>query len=304
MTDPIRPPHKPPAKKSEMLEVRLTYETKQSFLAACRTAGRTASDVVREQIEGFIAGQAAPVAEPAQDAKPAANILAFIPKSARKPGLVLGAASALGLAAFLALPSAAAPDLKSAFTRMDANKDGVLTADEFAAAPSGDAKQVTIRPMKKLPPGTTVPHLPVAGEKQMLFVLPHSDTPPQLQTATHQSFEPKQAPTMEAVRRAAFGLTDADGDGKVSLAEYMARQTAALANGFEHLDANKDGALSGEEYAKLNQTMMSWPVDMDVRYPTTVKVGPMVSDEAVTANFAKLDTNHDGKVSLEEYLPR
>lgn len=311
MTD--APQNKPVSKKSEMLEVRLTYETKQSFLAACRTAGRTASDVVRCQIEAFVAEQANPAPPMVVPPRVAptvipergperGNVVAFIPKPLRKPGLIAAGVGALGLAVMAALPTAAAQNFKSTFEQLDTNKDGMLSADEFAAAPAG--KQVTIRPLKKLPAGTTVPHLPVAGEKQVVFILPHADNPPKGQTAMHQSFEPKLAPTMEQVRRATFALTDTDGDGKVSLAEYMARQTAALANGFEQLDADHDGALTAEEYGKLNAAVMAWPVDMDVRFPTTVSVGQPVSDEAMKANFAKLDKNGDGKVSRDEYMPK
>ena len=35
------------SKKSETLEVRIPYETKQAFLTACREDGTTASEVVR-----------------------------------------------------------------------------------------------------------------------------------------------------------------------------------------------------------------------------------------------------------------
>lgn len=37
----------PRAKKSETLEVRIPYETRQAFLSACREDGATASEVVR-----------------------------------------------------------------------------------------------------------------------------------------------------------------------------------------------------------------------------------------------------------------
>jgi len=294
MTDePVRQ-----SKKTEMIEVRVSHETKRDFLAACRGAGRSASDVVREAVQTFIEEQKRPKVQP-QHKRPLTMI---IPKPIRKKRYLAAGAGLAGLAMIAALPSAAAPNLRSAFEGMDANRDGVLSVEEFVATPS-DAKQVTIRPMKKLPAGTTVPHIPVAGEKQLLFILPQDGPPPQMQKATHQSFEPKQAPTMAAVRRAMFELTDADGDGKVSLAEYVARQSAALVDGFEHLDTDKDGALSAAEYAKLSTTIMAWPVDTDTRFPTTVSVGPAASEEAVSGAFAKLDKDGDGKLSPQEYLP-
>ena len=42
------------AKKSETLQVRIPYETKQAFLTACREDGTTASEVVRESVQTYL----------------------------------------------------------------------------------------------------------------------------------------------------------------------------------------------------------------------------------------------------------
>ena len=44
-----------PPKKSETLEVRVPHAAKQAFMARCRAEGRSASDVIREFIDGFLA---------------------------------------------------------------------------------------------------------------------------------------------------------------------------------------------------------------------------------------------------------
>jgi len=45
-----------PAKKSEVLEVRVPYATKDAFMKRCRDDGRTASEEVRRFIDRKIAG--------------------------------------------------------------------------------------------------------------------------------------------------------------------------------------------------------------------------------------------------------
>ena len=42
------------SKKSETLEVRIPYETKQAFLTACREDGTTASEVVRDKVQDYL----------------------------------------------------------------------------------------------------------------------------------------------------------------------------------------------------------------------------------------------------------
>jgi hypothetical protein len=41
-------------KKSESLEIRLPYPTKQAFMARCRNDGRSASDALRAFIDGYL----------------------------------------------------------------------------------------------------------------------------------------------------------------------------------------------------------------------------------------------------------
>ncbi len=43
-----------PPKKSETLEVRLPHAAKQAFMARCREDGRSASEVIREFIDGYL----------------------------------------------------------------------------------------------------------------------------------------------------------------------------------------------------------------------------------------------------------
>jgi hypothetical protein len=110
-------------KKSESLEIRIPYPTKQAFMARCQADGVSASEALR----GFIDGQLAPAA----------------PARRKAPRLVIGALIAAAVGA-IAAPTLAGPavaaglarDLvsKVAFERIDANHDGVISYAEYRAA--------------------------------------------------------------------------------------------------------------------------------------------------------------------------
>jgi hypothetical protein len=100
-------------KKSESLEIRIPFPTKQAFMARCRDEGRSASEALRAFIDGQL-----------DTPKPAA-------RRATPWRLIAGAAivAAMGAAA---VPSLARPGLNAAeFARLDANHDGVLSFAEF-----------------------------------------------------------------------------------------------------------------------------------------------------------------------------
>jgi hypothetical protein len=96
-----------PPKKSETLEIRLPYPTKQAFMARCRHEGRSASEALRGFIEREIDGPARP---------------------SRPRHWIAGALLAVAAGA-VALPSLARP--ASQFQRLDLNHDGAVSLAEF-----------------------------------------------------------------------------------------------------------------------------------------------------------------------------
>jgi hypothetical protein len=124
-----------PEKKSEVIEVRLPYSLKQDFMARARDDGRTASDIVREFIELYLAGSAQAVAQPSAWDGIAANV-----RKAIRPVSVIAGAVATAAAVSLAIsPATAQPDHKSMqsdqaeFSTIDANGDGLIGPEEFTA---------------------------------------------------------------------------------------------------------------------------------------------------------------------------
>lgn len=127
-------PTKPRLKKSETLEIRLPYPTKLAFMARCRDEGRSASEALRHFIDGHL------------DAPPAA-------RPARLPGRLLAGALIAAAMGAVALPSLAHPNLHAQFdrlatgadhsisladfARLDANRDGRISFEEFRAGYEG-----------------------------------------------------------------------------------------------------------------------------------------------------------------------
>jgi hypothetical protein len=105
------PGPKPP-KKSESLEIRIPYPTKQAFMAKCQAEGRSASEAMRSFIDGHL--EAAPCPQP--------------PRSLR---LVAGAV-VVALVGAVAVPSLALPSALAAFERLDVNGDHRLSLEEFS----------------------------------------------------------------------------------------------------------------------------------------------------------------------------
>ena len=100
-------------KKSESLEIRIPYPTKQAFMARCRDEGRSASEALRAFIDGQL--DAAP--------KPAAR---------RTPWRLLAGAAIVAAMGAAAVPSLARPGLNAAeFATLDRNHDGLLSFAEF-----------------------------------------------------------------------------------------------------------------------------------------------------------------------------
>jgi hypothetical protein len=285
-----------PPKKTEMIEVRVSHETKSAFLEACRSAGRTASDVIREGIDDFIDGQGR--LQPAAEAKASAKVLALIPRPIRKKRYVAAGAAAVGLSLLAALPSAASPDLAAMFKRLDANGDGVLTDAEFGRREG--VKEMGLRIPRRTPPEPKVD----SAEARIFLIPAPADGKPvlgQMRDVRLQGFGiPPASSDRAAVSFAAF---DANRNGAVDMEEFAARQRLMLANGFAMLDKDGDGGLDASEYVGLGTSFILYPADAILELGVSAKYGPLVSSPTLDAEFAKHDADRDGKLSLQEYLP-
>lgn len=317
-------------KKSETLEVRIPYETKQAFLTACREDGTTASEVVREQVQSYLDAR-----ERSSQQEKRTNVM-YLPQNVRRYGsrVAAGGIAAMGLTALAVLPSAADPDFKAQFTRLDANGDGVLSVDEFVgdeATGEKTEKNVVIETRTMRHNDAAPSPAPVRHElKQDAYTFwpPDEfanlkgdsgvDQKHEYRFVTRQEVHATDGSqavskpnrisfSIEDMRKDEFASIDANKDGKVNMDEYRARQTAMLTRGFEVLDADGDKALSEPEYGKIvapvTIKMHGGPDTPDlpeIDLPNLKQPSP----EAVKAAFTRIDADKDGKISLQEYLPR
>ena len=106
-------------KKTETLEIRLSHEEKQSFMARCRTDGLTASEAVRSLIAGRVS----------RSPKRRTG-LGWTVAAALGAGLAVGAIAAPSLAQS-ASRAVHVPDDRAAFARLDRNGDGAISFAEF-----------------------------------------------------------------------------------------------------------------------------------------------------------------------------
>lgn len=246
------------------------------------------------------------------------------------PRIAAGGLAAIGLATFVALPSAAAPDFKAQFNQMDANGDGVLSAEEFLGVKkigNGEEKNIVIETRKVVRKDGAGKQDATREDKQEAFAyaLPDELTGPDGKDQ-RQEFkfitrnESRTADDADAAKAAEetftfsindfrqneFDAIDADKDGKVSLAEYQTHQRKLFTRGFEMLDRDGDKSLSMEEYARIVAAPVIHLSDDKDSSPPEIHIsgGPKASPEALSAAFTRLDANKDGKLSLQEYLPQ
>jgi Ca2+-binding EF-hand superfamily protein len=95
-------------------------------------------------------------------------------------------------------------------------------------------------------------------------------------------------------RQQLMAFADTDGDGTIDRLEFLERMREA----FFFLDANKDGFLTLEEYQRLEGADPRGFARADRNHDGKLSLTEFL--EAVNADFDAADTNHDGVLDDEE----
>lgn len=209
---------KRPPKKTESLEVRLSHGVKKAFMARARSRGRTASALVREFIDSYLADT-----DPRMENR---RMLRKLTKPAMATSLV---ASAVALHLVAPTAASAAPDLKALFERLDRNHDGQLSAEEFVLRePEGILSAMQ---------GVDL------GNMMTLMIAHHSGV-------DHAVHGPLPEETVKRMREG-FAHQDRDGDGTVSFGEFESAHLGALRQVFDMMDSDGDGNLDAAEFERM-----------------------------------------------------
>lgn len=276
-------------KKSETLEVRIPYETKQAFLTACREDGTTASEVVRENIQSYLDERVRPIPQP-ERSPDMSNVVAFVKNlhpTVRRygPRVAASGIAALALATFATLPSAAAPDFQSQFKKYDLNGDGVVTLEEFTGKTGGAGKTDDMTFETRI----------IRSSKDGKVVIEKSDKPADLKPMEmkQEAFSfwlPEELtggadnPHNTEYRFATSSRIniDTDGPGKdgaganIDMAPLIISREGMQKREFDGFDADKDGKVSFTEFQARQKAML-------------------------TRGFEMLDADNDKVLSPEEY---
>lgn len=187
------------------------------------------------------------------------TISASLIRRACAAALLVVGAGALPAGAQTARP--AASDL---FARVDANRDGVVTRQEFSAARSRDFADLDTDRDGRL------------SRKEFVD-------------------RPSQAVVLMHLRARRFDEMDANRDGVVSRAEYVAFGNVI----FGRFDVNRDGRLTRAEYRSV---LARRPPPLNTAQNPQAAPPPPKFDEGdpVRAQFSALDTNGDGVVTRAE----
>ncbi len=244
MTDRRQP------KKTDSIEVRVAPETKKAFMDSCEKRKRSASEVIRNFIDAYIAD----VSRAPGNQSPKEFDMTKIIKS-KKARLAALAACAAGIA--MATPSAAAdPRLEAVFIWLDDDHDNAISKSEFLTpGKSGNASfngiQIVI---------TTKGAIPKNESRSELFDRIDASSDGKLSLKEFDQISIVETTVKEPILSA-----DQDGDGKVTEGELVAHivakrakagdkdpaaGAALMARGVIRAhDNDNDGAVSSEDFS-------------------------------------------------------
>lgn len=271
---------KRPPKKSEVIELRLPYETKAAFMAKVRQEGVTASAVLRRHIDVYLQGSAKErnVLEPKETPMRRNSNhgpMFFAGRRWRPAIAALTTLIGLGTVVLTISPANAVPDLTSAFKHLDTDGNGVLTQDEFKGAIShresslaAPTHQPVVKPMDQVPPGSDV--LLMVGQ-------PGTGSASAFIAALAQNEPPSDKHVGDAMWDE-FTSADSNGDGLLGFGEFFRRHGVVMAELFDSVDKDQDGFADAMELKIVN------------------------ADGSIPADFIRaVDSNADGKLSRLEF---
>jgi len=268
-------------KKSDTLQIRIPHATKEEFLDACESDGESASEVLRRSILDYLMRHKRPAGKPRQD------LVLVLPAFLRRRRIAIGATIAAAIGVMAVMPSAASPDLRAVFNRLDANRDGQLTPDEYFTT-DGD-----------MPWTITADAVVYRFDTEQSIFLDYYDLDGNGQD---KGIEIHNAPPPPNPGPLSPGL-DTNGDGQVQFSEYEAQQLREMKSRFAKLDRDGNGMLNADELTLRPMDFSGVRSAVTVTADGRVTMGlPSPPKPGEKSPVAKADANKDGIVTLDEFL--
>lgn len=234
-------------KKSETLEVRVSLSEKSAFAARAAARGESMSAALRRLI--------------AEDAVP--HLLSNEVPMWRK-FIIAGAPAAITASVLIAVSlagAAANTDFKGGFRSLDANRDGVVDYAELVA--------------------------------DMADQIARADVPA---ACKGTQWEERWAATPEKLADGHMEFYDANGDGEVTLKEYIASYERQRASDFVEADTDNSGFVTLAELEaayRLDEAKVSAECRAAIGMQSAAKAPEIIEF---------LDADGDGRVSLREFV--
>lgn len=276
------------SKKSETLQVRLPYGMKKKFMERVQLENRSASDLIRDFIESYLASPVDIMNSPK---------VVMIRRRFIYPGLI--AAGLVGAVIIFMPNPGAAGILKSDFAAIDANHDGFIDGSEYRS-PSPDAMLHPV-PGRMRRPGP-----------DGINMFDHEGRPLRVRTIhPGQKGEDLVAKPGEVLLTPAqmkqhlLNDSDADGDQKLSFEEYKQARLRGARSNFERYDVDVDDKVSREEYLAGRAPNLRPEVAerLEPAQVQAMKTSLPHRREMAAKVFEGLDRNHDGRLTRSEMIP-
>ena len=276
------------SKKSETLQVRLPYGMKKDFMERVQMENRSASDLIRDFIEDYLAGPVEILNSPTA---------VMIRRRFIYPTLM--AAGLVG-AVIVFMPNPGNADaLRPEFGAMDKDGDGFITIAEYV--PTGVDK--LLHPAPRMAPRVGPDGINLyAPDGTPLRIRPLM---PGAKGADAVAKPGDVLLTVTQIKKLSLSYFDGDGDGKLSFQEYKDARLRGARASFERYDTDLNDRISQDEYVRgrvpgLNREFLQ-------RAPAehreqAMRKAPQMRDMAIR-NFKALDANRDGVVTRDEMIP-
>jgi hypothetical protein len=277
-------------KKSETLQVRLPYGMKKEFMERVQLENRSASDLIRDFIESYLAG-------PVEILKSPTAVMIrrrFIYPTLMAAGLV-GA-----VIVFMPNPGSAGT-LQSEFDVLDVDRDGYISGAEFRP-PSPDAMMSPAPRASRTPrpgPDGIVMHAPDGSPLRARTLRPGETRD------TVKAGPGEVLLTREQMMQHLLNYHDVDGDQKLSYDEYRASRVRGARGSFDRADADLDDKLSEDEYLRARIPTLN-PEFLATLPPERQEMSRRsleFTKSRVSAVFHAWDVDKDGYVTRQEMIP-